>query len=121
MPKAWATGLVARSWEALLGLVGFQRMATRETPGTTSLRRSNRFALSSGESWLRPVMLPPGRDRLAANPIATVSSGLNHRRAHCNDDVRVQADQLVHDLRDSIGPFLHRSKLKDEVLSLHVA
>src|SRR5690242_21475769 len=73
MPKAWATSLVARSWEALLGLVGFQRMATRETAGTTSLRRSNRFALSSGESWLRPVMLPPGRDRLATNPIATGS------------------------------------------------
>src|SRR6185503_14869337 len=46
---------------------------------------------------------------------------LNHRRAYRNDNVRVQVDQLAQDLRDSLKPSLHRSKFKDEVLSLHVA
>jgi len=52
--------------------IGFP-LRESKTPGTTSLRRSNRFALSSGESWLRPVMLPPGRATLATKPVPTGS------------------------------------------------
>ena len=47
---------------------GFQRTATRVIPGTVSLSNSSRFALSSGVMPLMPVMLPPGRARLATNP-----------------------------------------------------
>jgi hypothetical protein len=43
--------------------------ATRARRGTTSLRISRRFPLVSGDWLERPVMFPPGRARLATNPL----------------------------------------------------
>jgi hypothetical protein len=53
---------------AKAGLVSSQRIATRRSAGTTSFRISSRLALSSAESVVSPVTLPPGRLRLAAKP-----------------------------------------------------
>src|SRR5689334_4703637 len=48
-------------------------IANRRRPGTTS-RRSSRRLLARSVDWIdSPVTLPPGRDRLATNPLATGS------------------------------------------------
>ena len=47
---------------------GFQNTATRERPGTVSLSNSSRFAPSCAAISVIPVMLPPGRARLAMRP-----------------------------------------------------
>ena len=44
-----------------------------ETLGTTSLSSSKRFPSISTEIEVNPVMLPPGRARLATRPVATGS------------------------------------------------
>src|SRR5215475_9570805 len=69
----------AASWlsfqlAALLIFFGFHRTATRESLGTVSLRSSRRFPLNSGDSMANPVMLPPGRSRLAISPLPTGSA-----------------------------------------------
>ena len=48
--------------------------ATRERPGTASLRISSRLASSSPLFIDRPVTLPPGCARLAMTPLATGSA-----------------------------------------------
>ena len=50
------------------GFSGFDRTVTRESFGITSLRSSSRFPLGSRVIDDMPVMLPPGRARLAASP-----------------------------------------------------
>jgi antitoxin (DNA-binding transcriptional repressor) of toxin-antitoxin stability system len=54
-------------------LSGFQRNAARETDGITSFRSSSRFGLRSGPRIVLPVILPPGRAKLAINPARTGS------------------------------------------------
>ncbi len=58
---------------ALPGLVEVPKTATRESLGTISFRSSSRFPLSSGARVDNPVMFPPGRARLATNPLPTGS------------------------------------------------
>ena len=47
--------------------------ATREIFGIISLRSSIRFPLNSGAKLDNPVILPPGRARVATNPLPTGS------------------------------------------------
>ena len=47
--------------------------ATRESLGTISFKSSSCFPLISGERVAKPVMFPPGRARLATNPLPTGS------------------------------------------------
>lgn len=54
-------------------MLGFWRIATRETLGATSLSSSNCFPTTSGAMLASPVMLLPGRARLATRPAATGS------------------------------------------------
>ena len=54
-------------------LSGFQRNAARETDGITSFRSCSRFGLRSGPRIVLPVILPPGRAKLAINPARTGS------------------------------------------------
>src|SRR5436853_365227 len=42
-------------------------------PGDACLRSSNRLAVSSPASWVKPVAFPPGRARLETSPSATGS------------------------------------------------
>ena len=46
----------------------------RAIPGTSSRRSSSRFAVNSAMKKLIPVMLPPGRARLATRPSLTGSA-----------------------------------------------
>jgi len=50
-------------------MVGFHRTPMRIACGTTSFSISNSLADSSVRSWDRPVMLPPGRAKLATCPV----------------------------------------------------
>ena len=50
--------------------------ATRDSLGTVSFRSSSRFPSSSGARVDNPVMFPPGRARLATNPVPTGSPSL---------------------------------------------
>ena len=52
---------------------GFSRTAMRAAPGTASFSISSRLPASCGEKKDKPVMLPPGRARLAARPSCTGS------------------------------------------------
>ena len=49
------------------------RTATLVSLGTTSLRSCSRLETRSGEKSVRPVMLPPGRAKLATKPSLTGS------------------------------------------------
>ena len=60
----------------LRSIAGIGRVREDGDPGRCRdglLQQAKRFALSSGESWLRPVMLLPGRVRLATSRVATGS------------------------------------------------
>ena len=44
---------------------------TRDTDGAISCNSSSRFESSSPDIWVKPVMLPPGRAKLATRPSST--------------------------------------------------
>src|SRR5215472_13704896 len=48
-------------------------IANRRRPGTTSRKSSSRLAARSAAWFDRPVMLPPGRARLATRPVPSGS------------------------------------------------
>ena len=56
------------------GLASCQSTATRETLGKASLSSASRFPLSSSTMKLKPVMLPPGLERLRTRPLFTGSA-----------------------------------------------
>ena len=82
---ALRTGLAARVWELLpsgprrldigIGRVDQEREHA-VAGGTNSRSSSSRFAPSSRSSGVTPVMLPPGRVKLATRPSLTGSSGV---------------------------------------------
>jgi hypothetical protein len=55
---------------AFVASAGLTRTATRTARGSSSCSRSSRFAANSPMKKLIPVMLPPGRARLATRPAA---------------------------------------------------
>ena len=97
-------------------LVGSQRAATRDSPGTISLKISSRFTLSSGESIVNPVVLPPGRDKLETirskdvvgeckdgNGAGRFLSDFGRVIAASLDDLHVEAYKLGGKLREILG------------------
>src|SRR5215813_1040409 len=108
---------------------------TRESLGTTSFRISSRFPRNSGESWDNPVIFPPGRARLATNPLPTGSSscamtigivdvaslgGTCCSPASRDNDVDLQTDKFSCKRGHTIWFSLWRSPLDHNVFSLHV-
>jgi len=59
-----------------LGSLGFARKPRTETLGAISCRSCTRFATSAVENMLTPVMLPPGRFKLATRPLSTGSEAI---------------------------------------------
>ena len=53
------------------GLDGFAITMTLRTPGSASRIISNSLSSTSSAMVATPVILPPGRARLAASPVAT--------------------------------------------------
>jgi len=73
MPSWRAAASVSFSDSTAGGSSGFHRAATRERPSMISLSNWSRFPLNSGDRRLLPVMFPPGRAKLATNPLPTGS------------------------------------------------
>ena len=73
MPSWRAAASVSLSDSTAGGSSGFHRTATRERPPMISLSNWSRFPLNSGDRRLLPVMFPPGRAKLATNPLPTGS------------------------------------------------
>ena len=135
-PNAPAASSISFNDCALPGPVEFQKTATRESLGTISLRSSSRFPLSSGASVDNPVMLPPGRARLATSPLPTGSPALRHNdgnRAGCvlgsTGCCRTTAVTMMSTLRRTSSAAsvrerdrfsLRISVLNDNVFPLHV-
>src|ERR1700745_597139 len=69
-----ATSTSLKVVAVLATFAGLTSTAIRVAEGTSSRRRSNRFATSSPLKILIPVILPPGRARLATRPSRTGSS-----------------------------------------------
>ncbi len=106
------------------------RTAIRETPGTASLISSRRLPASAvSPAVVTPVMLPPGRERLATQPLATGSppkimtigivavvslGGLNRRLAQRDDDVHLEPHQLAGQLGKTVEPAIRESPLDDD-------
>ena len=83
-----------------------------------------------------PVIFPPGRARLATNPVATGSTTatmtmgeglgcllgcLGSGRCHRKDGLHPQTDQFSRKVGEPIILPLRKSGLNDDVLALHVA
>ena len=98
---------------ARTGLSAFARIANRPRWGITSRRISSRLPARSGNRTERPVMLPPGRAKLATSPAATGSMAIGnttgnsrgcllcgeHRPRPCrDDDVNVEPHKLGRDI-----------------------
>jgi len=64
-PNDGATAWIAPNCATSIGLAGFRTTATRATRGATCLSNSSNFALRPNSTLMKPVALPPGRDRLA--------------------------------------------------------
>src|SRR5439155_4047807 len=60
----------------VVGLAGFASTVTRDNPGTAARRISRYLLLTSVLMLVGPVMFPPGRARLATNPLPTGSPAL---------------------------------------------
>jgi hypothetical protein len=72
MPSACATSPIACTCAGAL-VAEVPSRAKRRPEGTSSFRIASRFASSSVTSMLTPVVLPPGRAKLAISPEATRS------------------------------------------------
>src|SRR5215831_19297265 len=73
-PSDCAAAFVCSTIGAVFGFNGFDKTATRASPGTISVRSWSRLPLSSGAWRLNPVMFPPGRLRFATKPVPTGSA-----------------------------------------------
>src|SRR5262249_42978855 len=51
------------------GFAAFRTTATRVTRGAISLSSSSHFALKANSTFMKPVVLPPGRARLATQAL----------------------------------------------------
>src|SRR2546422_4975469 len=118
------------------GFAEFQRTATRDILGTASLRTSISFALKSGLKNDIPVILPPGRARLATNPARTGSPlgamTIGIVRVACfaartspsppsDNDIDLEAHQLGDKGRQAFWHVVRRSNLEREILAFDVA
>ena len=67
---------IAANWPIPAARAGSRRTATRVRLGAISLSNSSHFPLRLYSNALNPVVLPPGRERLATNPAPTGSMTL---------------------------------------------
>ena len=72
-PTDCTTDWIMANWPIPAGRAGSQRTAARVTPGTISLSSSSHFPLKLYSNVIKPVALPPGRDRLSTKPEPTGS------------------------------------------------
>jgi hypothetical protein len=134
--NAGAAASAALNCGGVIGLAEFQRMATRETLGTTSTRSCSLFAAMSGSWRLSPVMFPPSRAKLETSPDPTgsatsvITTGNRggcllgsqvRRRSLSRDYVHLEVDQLGREGKEPFGLTLRVAVLDDDVLAFRVA
>src|ERR1700690_3973889 len=105
-----AMASIAANWPIPAATAGSRRTATRVRLGAISLSSSGHLPLRLYSNALNPVVLPPGRERLATNPGAhriddsrkhdrhAARDPLQRRRVRTDrskDGVRRQRDQLL--------------------------
>ena len=73
MPKRAAASFASTTCGGFAGLPSLNNAPTRWSPGSASWQISSRLPISSLLNKDRPVMLPPGRARLATSPSPTAS------------------------------------------------
>src|SRR6516164_4510281 len=75
-PTDDATDWITANWPIQLVRAGSRTTAARVTPGAISLSSSTHLPLKLYSNWMKPVALPPGRDRLWTKPAPTGSATL---------------------------------------------
>src|SRR5262245_49325195 len=107
---------------------------THESPGSMSRRSSVRLPIESLTKALRPVMLPPGRERLATarrgSPIAAMTTGMvlvaflaaNAAGVPARrNQIDVLTDKLLRKLREAIGVAIYRAVFDLEIPPFNIA
>src|SRR5262245_64624713 len=98
----------------------------------TSRISSSRLLASSGDVSDRPVILPPGFDRLATRPVprgsATVANTIgmtevacfaaNTGGPRCDNNINLEPDKFRGDLRETLGASLRSEEHTSELQSL---
>src|SRR5262249_22418036 len=130
-PSDCAAAFVCSTIGAVFGFNGFDKTATRASPGTISVRSWSRLPLSSGAWRLNPVDVPAGpvevRNQASSNRISARRhddwDGLRNsfcrldcRRALRHDDIQPQSSQLGSDRRKRVLFTLGKTVLDDDVL-----
>ncbi len=106
------------------GSTGLARTATLLSDGSISRNSSTHFPAASEPILDKPVIFPPGRARLATRPVPIGSHHENRnltRRLLCrqgawcedgSDDIDLETNQLLGQLRKSIGLCVRRTQLE---------
>src|SRR5437016_9017868 len=116
---------------------GFPRTATRDVPGTISLRICRCLPLNSERSRNSPVMLPPGRAMLATSAASTgidfevyphdrnrrrrVLSGCQCPGAAGENHINFEPCEVERELWENFRLVVRGSVLEGDVPSLHVS
>src|SRR6185295_1818744 len=119
-PASWTCSRIDR----VNGSTGLARTATRLSDGSISRNSSTHFPAASEPILDKPVIFPPGRARLATRPVPIGSHHENRnltRRLLCrqgawcedgSDDIDLETNQLLGQLRKSIGLCVRRTQLE---------
>ena len=123
-------------WVSALGLVGLRSRAIVLAEGTAARSNSSSFGPTSTLNKVAPVTLPPGRFRLATNPICTGSAmvvktigivtrcrfcGASGRRGRRCQDGHLLSDQIGCHRRQSIVLVFRPPVFDPGVLAVFVA
>src|SRR6266404_4686732 len=135
-PSRLATSSAWPRLPTWVGVSGLNINPIRVAPGRASLRSSTRLPVSPSRPCIidTPVMLPPGRARLAAKPAPTGSpvittTGMvvvkvwraDRKVTECDQDIRPELHQLGGKIGNTIGPPLAKAVVDDNVLPLDIA
>src|ERR1700704_524684 len=116
-PNDGATDWIAPHIPMPDAIAGSRRTATRDKRGAISLSTSSNFPPMLYSNTVKPVVLPPGRARLATKPPDWIGDRHEHDRnragyllqrryawgAHAQDDVGCKRDQFRRAFADAIG------------------
>ncbi len=131
-----AASSASRNWDALLGLAGFHRTATRDTSGSTSLSTSNCFPIRSGAIIDTPVTFSLGACKVGHESGAQVvdNDGIDDRDrpgrllghlarspTYSHDDVYLQTNEVGGKSGVSIVRALSPSGFNRDALTFHIA
>src|SRR5215471_7238921 len=127
MPSVAAALSVARNCRSVTTLVGSRMTATRVMLGNARLSNSNRLPLGSSVRMVNPVILPPGRAKLAARPLDDrnlmrgAGSGSDSGRAARDDHIDGNLGQLLCQIAKDLVVTLGQAEIENNRFSLDIA